>query len=314
MKYETDYYRNLFKEGKTLSEIVDITGDGYIEIHKAIKDLKGGRFTYKDVSQEHKDDMAQMYRDGISSVVIGKKYGVSHKFVGRILDTYGIERIGNGRRTYKVNEHYFDEIDTPEKAYILGFLDADGCNFMPKQTISMSLQEGDRPILERICKEMDNEHPLEFIDYSNKHDFGYTYQNQYRMLIFSTYMCRQLQSLGMVPRKSYCLEYPAWLRKDLHSHFIRGYFDGNGTMTHGHYLSIVSTKAFCEGFIDYFTQNFSDIKYNIRNAKKGNDFTGVINFSGKNATYIAHWMYSDATIYLQRKYDKYLSSFVDKIA
>lgn len=48
--------------------------------------------------------------------------------------------------------------------------------------------------------------------------------------------------------------------------------------------------------------------------KKGNDFTGVINFSGKNATYIAHWMYSDATIYLQRKYDKYLSSFVNKIA
>lgn len=125
MKYETDYYRNLFKEGKTLSEIVDITGDGYPEIHKIIKDLKGGRFTHNDVSQKHKDDMAQMYRDGVSSVAIGKKYGVDHKFIGRILDTYGIKRIGNGQRTYKVNEHYFDEIDTPEKAYILGFLDAE---------------------------------------------------------------------------------------------------------------------------------------------------------------------------------------------
>lgn len=162
MKYETDYYRNLFKEGKTLSEIVDITGDGYPEIHKIIKDLKGGRFTHNDVSQKHKDDMAQMYRDGVSSVAIGKKYGVNHKFVGRILDTYGIKRIGNGQRTYKVNEHYFDEIDTPEKAYILGFLDADGSNYMPKQTISMSLQKGDRPILERINKEIGNEHPLRF--------------------------------------------------------------------------------------------------------------------------------------------------------
>ena len=310
MKYETDYYRNLFKDGKTLSEIVDITGDGYPEIHKIIKDLKGGRFTHNDVSQKHKDDMAQMYRDGASSVAIGKKYGVNHKFVGRILDTYGIKRIGNGQRTYKVNEHYFDEIDTPEKAYILGFLDADGSNYMPKQTISMSLQKGDRPILERINKEIGNEHPLRFVDNSNKHDFGYTYQDQYTLLIFSAYMCRQLQSLGMVPRKSYCLEYPTWLREDLHSHFIRGYFDGNGCVRKN-IISITSTKKFCSKFYEVMSNFFPDIKANLRPAKKGNDFTGVIDFYGENGKIVADWMYKDANIYLQRKYDKYLSLYVN---
>lgn len=28
---------------------------------------------------------------------------------------------------YTINENYFKEIDSPEKAYILGFLYADGC-------------------------------------------------------------------------------------------------------------------------------------------------------------------------------------------
>lgn len=310
MNYESNYYRDLFKQGKTLSEIVDITGDEYPAIHEIIKDLKGGRFTHRDVAQAHKDDMAQMYRDGASTVVIGKKYGVTHKFVSRVLDTYGIKRVGNGQRTYKVNEHYFDEIDTPEKAYILGFLDADGCNFMPKTTISMSLQEGDKEILERINKEIENEHPLRFIDYTNKHDFGYTYQNQYCLLIFSAYMCKQLESLGMVPRKTYSLEYPIWLREDLHSHFVRGYFDGNGSVRKNT-VSITSTKKFCSTLFDVVLKFFPDIKANLKPAKKGNDFTGVIDFYGENSKLIADWMYKDSNIHLQRKYDKYLSLYVN---
>lgn len=31
-------------------------------------------------------------------------------------------------KKYTVNENYFENLNSPEKAYVLGFLYADGCN------------------------------------------------------------------------------------------------------------------------------------------------------------------------------------------
>lgn len=266
-------------------------------------------FTY-----EEEEKICNIYKSGMSTVKIGKEFGVSHKKIARILDSYGIKRVGNGRRKYSLNENYFDKIDTPNKAYVLGFLYADGNNNLTKQTISMSLQEDDFEILEAIRKEIGSEKPLKFIDYSNKHDFGYTYKNQYRLLMHSKHMSETLRDLGMVPNKSLVLEFPK-IDPELYSHFIRGYFDGDGsvhfsTTIHSNCLvTITSTLPFCEK-IKAILETELKVHIGIRDASNNNGITKVAYVSGKNQLKkIYNYLYKDASLFMSRKYQKFFSQY-----
>ena len=80
-------------------------------------------------SNEEEMKIVEMYvSQKLSTVKIGQFYNCSHKTISRVLDKYNIQRIGNGRRKYNLDESYFDVIDNPNKAYILGLLFADGNN------------------------------------------------------------------------------------------------------------------------------------------------------------------------------------------
>lgn len=158
---------------------------------------------------DEKDKICNLYLDGFSTVKIGKMYGVGNKSIASVLSDRGIERDRSlSTRIYHLDEHYFDVLDTPNKCYIFGFLLSDGSNNRNKSTVTISLQEEDREILERMRLELNSDKPLEYLDYSNKHDFGYNYKNQYRLLFFSTKLCNALSSHGLMPNKSLILEFP----------------------------------------------------------------------------------------------------------
>ena len=248
----------------------------------------------------------------LSTVKIGKIFDCHYSKIIKVLEEYKIPRVGNGHRKYKLNETYFDVIDTPNKAYILGFLYADGNVNPSKQTISMSLQEEDFEILERIRKEIGSEKELEYLDYSNKHDFGYTYKNQYRLLMFSRHMCDSLIRIGMIPNKSLKLTFPD-IKKDLYRHFIRGYFDGDGSVYQSIknennkpiILTITSTKQFCEKLKE-IVEHEVDIYCGIYDASNKNGITKVFSLSKNASLKFMNWMYTDADLYMQRKYDRYI--------
>lgn len=264
-------------------------------------------------TEEQKDLVVQLYKELGSSVDVGKKFNVGHKVITKILEEKGIQRTAAKKRQYKINENYFDVIDTPNKAYILGFLYADGYNNKSKGTISMSLEVRDKHILEEIRNEIGSERPLEFIDYSNKHDFGYTYKNQYRLLLFSMHMCKMLESYGVVPNKSLVLDFPN-LRDDLLHHFIRGYFDGDGCIAQGKkytnfILTITSTNSFCEKLKEIVEKEVG-INCHIYDASNHNGITKVFTTSGRLQTKaLLDWLYQDADLFLKRKYDRYIQYF-----
>lgn len=264
-------------------------------------------------TEEQKDLVVRLYDELGSSVDVGKLFNVGHKVITKILEEKGIKRTAAKKRQYKINEHYFDEIDTPNKAYILGFLYADGSNSMSKGTIAMSLEERDRDILERIREEIDSERLLEFLDYSNKHDFGYTYKNQYRLLLFSMHMCKALQAHGMMPNKSLVLEFPT-LDKKLIPHFVRGYFDGDGSVCQGkretNFLAtITSTNNFCIKLKE-IVEHEVGINCHIYDASNHNGITKVFTVSGRLQTKMfLDWLYKDADILLERKHNRYIQYF-----
>jgi intein-encoded DNA endonuclease-like protein len=309
----TEYHNGL--TNKEISEKYDIP---ITTVNVYLRGIKPKPFSYHDYTEEQREEIKNKYLSGNSTVVIGKEYGVSHKVIARTLESMGIARTGESRRKYKLDEHYMDVIDTPEKAYILGFFYADGSVNTPKQTVAMSLQEEDGYILERIRNCFSSEKPLEYLDYSNKHDFGYSYKNQYRLLFFSKYLCKELINKGMLQNKSLILEYPEWMPEELHRHFIRGYFDGDGSIVvhkkAGHKtqttFSITSTEKFCKSVQNILINELDIGGGNIYDASCHNGITRCLSINGNIQTKkIFDWLYSDTDFYLTRKYEKYINAF-----
>jgi DNA-binding CsgD family transcriptional regulator len=308
----------LYKNGFLQKEIAEKYGVSRMTINSILKKCDASRLgtSYKsrkiDFTDIQEKEICNMYSSGMSSVDIGKIFNCDHKTITKILDKYNIDRVGVGLRRYKLNENYFDKVDTPNKAYILGFFYADGSNSDSKCTITMSLQEEDKDILEAIRKEIGSEKPLEFLDYSNKHDGGYNYKNQYRLLMFSKHMCETLKNVGMIPNKSLALQWPTFLRDDLYSHFLRGYIDGDGYIQPQkweHNVNFLSTYDFCNKAKEYI-ENKLDIQCRLDEAPCKNGITTYLCVRHKNQVKkFLDYIYQDAELYLNRKYNVYISKY-----
>lgn len=281
---------------------------------------KNGKPNYNEVvfTEEELNDIVDMYLNGMSSVKIGKKYNVGHKCILKALRKRNI-KIDPTRftRKYSIDESFFDIIDTEQKAYILGFLYSDGSINLSKGTIALSLQEEDKAILEQIRNELHSKKPLEYINNSNKHDFGYSYKNQYRLLVFNTHICKELENKGVIQNKSLKITFPNWLREDLIPHFVRGVYDGDGSIyrsiksekNHAIMVTITATENFCMSLRKICNETIG-IDPKIYDASCHNGITKVFTISGRNiAKTFLDWIYEDATIYMERKYKRYLDYY-----
>ncbi len=96
--------------------------------------------------------------------------------------------------------------------------------------------------------------------------------------------------------------------EDLIRHFIRGYFDGDGTLSFYDKehkfpaIGFVGTEKFLLGLLKYIPEEFSSIKLHfLKNCSK----MCVINYAHKKAFRLINYMYSNSSIYLDRKKEKY---------
>lgn len=74
---------------------------------------------------------------------------------------YELRHVGEGRSNskYDVNIHFFDIIDNEYKAYILGFILADG-HISKQGNLMITLQSKDIDILDKINKAMESNYPI----------------------------------------------------------------------------------------------------------------------------------------------------------
>lgn len=66
---------------------------------------------------------------------------------------------------YNINKDYFRIIDSNEKPYFLGLMYADG--YVSERSIVLSLQEGDKLILEKFKKSIEYNGPIRFSNKNN---------------------------------------------------------------------------------------------------------------------------------------------------
>ena len=75
-----------------------------------------------------------MMRKGYRQAEIGKVFGIEAQ---RVSDCFKYYNVHFDKRGMYINDTYFDVINTEEKAYLLGFLVADGCCRLEKERIKL---------------------------------------------------------------------------------------------------------------------------------------------------------------------------------
>jgi len=122
------------------------------------------------------------------------------------------------------NEGFFKKW-TPKMAYVLGFFCADGSMIKNKRgACFIEFQITDKDLLLKIKKLLAPKHKISIRERNTK------WQTVYRLQIGSRMIFNDLLKLGLCPKKSKRIKLPNVPRKYF-SHFVRGYFDGDGNVT-----------------------------------------------------------------------------------
>ena len=254
----------------------------------------------------NQDELIEKYKSGTSILKLSQIYGIKYDKIRNLLIREGVEIRGNGHyaRKYCHDTHYFDSIDTEEKAYWLGFLLADGF-ITERNVIGLSLNEVDKQHLEKFKCCLQCEEPIHTYTVVSGYKPGTTYS---RILLYDNHMSNVLQKLCVVKNKSLVAQMPSII-PELRRHLIRGFFDGNGSLVQS---SGKYTVKFCGTFeiLEYIKKELqlSD-KLKILHDKRLNDSTNNYNLDigGKiQSKRAADYIYKKANIFLDRKYKKYL--------
>lgn len=271
-------------------------------------------FTYTVIMRKTTDqqriEIVQKYKDGFSSEILGKQYNISSAAIRGLLHRRNVQirNRSEARRQYKINESFFDKIDTEHKAYFLGILFADGYNDTNRNAVNLSLKESDKEILIKLNSLLQPKKPLQYVEIKNKN-----HSNCFRLVIANKHISQQLKKLGCVIRKTYILQFPLWLQDNLLNHFIRGYFDGDGCLYISKTNSNVSfriegTICFCNTIKLKFKKQLNVNSSISQRHPKRNNGISTLNISGSlQVIKVMDWLYHDASIFMARKHNKFIT-------
>lgn len=199
------------------------------------------------------------------------------------------QRMSEARRVYGLNERFFETVDTPKKAWLLGFIAADGnvCG----NAVRIGLARCDRSCLEMIANLVEWQGPI--CDDMNSKDHPRS-----TLHFASRRMATDLMALGIVPRKSLILQ--AWNGPEsLLPHYFRGLVDGDGWISRrkGWYLGLCGSRSVVEAF-EAFVKHRVETNAAIRPFGK----IYLIEFGGAWVVQqVASILYRDAAVSLERK-------------
>ena len=126
-------------------------------------------------------------------------------------------------RKKAVDSTYFNKIDSEEKAYFLGYILCDGCvSKNQRGYLRFNFASKDREIVERLRYCIKSEHTI-----SSAPQGSYPF---YQIFIADKVFCESLISLGVVIRKTWNQHTCYIPEGHLLAPFIRGLFDGDGTV------------------------------------------------------------------------------------
>lgn len=250
----------------------------------------------------------------MTSTDIGKKIGISGKQVRGWIG-YHIKNPLPKRR--KFNDSFFDIIDSPRKAYWIGFIYADGWICINKDSCSyefgIELTRSDRYILEELNRDLGNVH----IIYDNHRELCIA-NNQEKSItdtsalrVYSKHLVNGLHKNGIDCRKTKSDIFPV-VNDNLFLAFLRGYIDGDGCIhkMRGNHLAVHITSGTLKCF-EYIQAKLKD-DFGIDSKIYSEDIEGystkyrIYVFRNDDVKKLLDLIYNDEDVpKLTRKYEIY---------
>jgi len=236
-----------------------------------------------------------------SAKKLAKIFNCDRKTIHKILNKNGIFLPNLGRFQKKIycDIKFFTKL-SPISAYWAGFITADGCLFNKNESLSLGLKKSDITHLEKFKKAIKTNASISYIK-SNK---------SVHILICSQKLLSSLIKLGITPMKSSRIE-KIKIPPSLMSHFIRGVYDGDGSIsgkkvTHVQF-QIAGFKPLLQQIQDILIKKCKVNKVEIYPLSK-NGRASRLQYTGSQIFKILDFIYkgSNRQIRLDRKYKKYL--------
>lgn len=305
-----DEWVELYKSGMSTCKIAELYGCSAVAVGDALKkcgvEMRSPGESSAKYTQFYRE-WAELYKQGTSGVEIAAKYGCDHGTVMNALKKFGINARSNSEshRRYNIeNENAFEVINNEYSAYFLGFIMADGCVTWNRKKNSYRLQvavrASDIDILEQLRSYLGCEHPLHYYD---NHGYPGVMLN-----ISSQKLVFDLIKHGCTFRKSLNLKFPSFIDDNLICHFLRGYFDGDGSITisRGQWQwNVLGTIEFLEHTRKILVDLVKVGPGSLCQCRKGSKIYMLAYGGNRQVKCILDWLYSGATAYLQRKFNKY---------
>lgn len=184
----------------------------------------------KLLNKEDEQNICELYLKGLTSTEIYEQYYKDkvgcQEMIQKVVKNYGIARKGGYKNL--INHSYFENIDTPDKAYFLGLLLTDGNVHYDKReanrrpAIQIMLKGEDRHILEKFKQELMSDNKITTYNKNGRFECG--------LVVHSFQMAKDLEKYNIIPNKTFLIHKMPDVPKQYMRDLIRGIFDGDGTV------------------------------------------------------------------------------------
>lgn len=235
------------------------------------------------------DYIIKEFKSGKSVAKIAKDLGTYNTSIRRYLLRYGIIPRDQSEAQKVVDDSIFTNL-SEEAQYWVGFIAADGGIGNKENNIYLGTVEKDKNHLEKFSRFVNV--PIKTV-YNKKFCI-----NEYRVNFRSKSLKKWFISIGITPVKSKTLA----LNIPLTPHILRGILDGDGTITKKGTIEIATaSEKFLKQLKDYLHANNINSTY----SKSKSSSVWVIRVCKKSERIkLFELLYKDASIYLERKYNR----------
>lgn len=297
-----DEWHRLYLQGWTVIEIANKSDCSTGVVYQRLKE-KG--VVFESISSPEKQfehylhEWVDLYDYGWSLRNIGNEYGVSVQTVSNyISDEISLRNYSDSARIYPVNVHYFDSINSPVKAYWLGYLFANGCIVKQLNSNGFQISGTDEHVnqIETFMKEIGTDRPI--LKHKN--------ENVYSVRIQNEHLYQNLKKKGLTINKSLQSVFPFLPNgNELIPPFILGYYDGRS------YLSIEKTSLYFSGSpkflhaLNDYLYHFLRLRLSLKEVSP--NFWQLVSYQKETIYQILDWLYQSDVPFFKPKHEGFLS-------
>lgn len=285
----------------------------YKQIQKILNEnqitIRGGRKKIQLSEEQLEQLRIDVEENNLYDKDLELKYQIDITTIQRIMRENNIKRPNKNKINRKIKSNYFSILDSPEKAYWIGFLFTDGSVDAPSGNksarIRISLQVNDKEILDKLKETLCIESKLIYDKRDNKHTYSLEFMDNQ--------IYYDLNQYGIIPNKTYKTQSLPFdkIPEEYISAFLLGLFDGDGCLTYSKNYSTDVTFGFTSYYENICKDFQKEINKLINKPTAGSRiFTSAwhVNWRGRlQVLKILDILYKNCPIHLERKYQKYLA-------